>query len=91
MNLQLVCTDLGREPEVRKILAKAIARRPTDDGVLIEFPNDDATARTLMEFVLGERRCCAHFTYEIAFEPTLVLRLSANGLYRFALKAMYLT
>lgn len=60
-----------------------------DDGVIVEFPNDDATARTLLEFVLAERRCCAFFGYEIGFSPRLTLRLRASGEYVSPLKAMY--
>ena len=89
MDMQLVCTDLGRAPEVRNILGKSTGRRQTADGVIIEFPNDDATARTLFEFVLAERRCCAHFTYEVAFAPELTLRMRASGLYLVPLKMMY--
>jgi len=89
MEMQLVCTDRGRAPEVRNILGKATGRRQMDDGVIVEFPNDDATARTLLEFVLAERQCCAHFTYEIAFAPTLTLRLRASGVYLLPLQMMY--
>lgn len=87
--MQLVCTDLGRAPEVRNILSKSTGRRQTEDGVIVEFPNDDATARTLLEFVLAERQCCAQFTYEIGFSPGLTLKLSASGMYRIPLKMMY--
>lgn len=89
MDTQLVCTDLGRLPEVKNILSKATGRRQTDDGVIIEFPNDDTTARNLFEFVLAERNCCAHFTYEVTFAPKLTLRLRASGLYLVPLKTMY--
>jgi len=92
MDIQLVCTDLGRRAEVRDLLRKATGRRDTDDGVSIDFPPDDTTAQTLLEFVLAERRCCAQFTYEMAFAPKserLTLRLRASGVYRVALKAMY--
>lgn len=89
MDMQLVCTDLGRAPEVRTILGKSTGRRHTDDGVIIEFPTDDATARTVLEFVLAERQCCAYFTYEIAFAPELTLRLRASGAYLIPLKLMY--
>jgi hypothetical protein len=89
MDMQLVCTDLGRAPEVRNLLSKATGRHQTDDGVIIQFPNDDATARTLLEFVLAERRCCALFTYEIGFSPELTLRLRASSLYLVPLKMMY--
>jgi hypothetical protein len=89
MDLQLFCTDLGRAPEVKNILSKATGRRQADDGVIVEFPDDDATARTLLEFVLAERRCCAFFGYEIGFSPRLTLRLRASGLYLMPLKALY--
>jgi hypothetical protein len=89
MDMQLFCTDLGRAPEVRAILGRATGRRVTDDGVIVEFPNDDATARTLLEFVLAERRCCAFFSYEIGFSPALTLRLRASGMYLLPLRVMY--
>jgi hypothetical protein len=89
MDMQLFCTDLGRAPEVKTILGKATSRHTTDDGVIVEFPDDDATARTLLEFVLAERQCCAFFGYEIGFSPKLTLRLRASGMYLLPLKAMY--
>jgi hypothetical protein len=89
MDMQLFCTDLGRAPEVRAILGKATARHNTDDGVIVEFPDDDATARTVLEFVLAERRCCAFFTYEMGLSPRLTLRLRASGVYLLPLKALY--
>jgi hypothetical protein len=89
MDMQLFCTDLGRAPEVKSILSKATGRRTTDDGVIVEFPNDDATARAVLEFVLAERRCCAFFSYELGFSPGLTLRLRASGMYLRPLKAMY--
>ena len=87
--MQLFCTDLDRAPEVRNILGKATGRHVTDDGVIVEFPDDDATARTVLEFVLAERRCCAFFSYELGFTPRLTLRLRASGMYLMPLKAMY--
>lgn len=92
MALQLVCTDLGRLPEVKTLLGRATNRRPTDDGVIVEFPGDDTTARTVLDFVLAERRCCAQFTYEISFAPPhegVSLRVRAEGLYLEALKALF--
>jgi hypothetical protein len=89
MDMQLFCTDLGRAPEVKTILSKATGRHITDDGVIVEFPDDDATARTVLEFVLAERRCCAFFGYELAFSRGLTLRLRASGMYLLPLKAMY--
>ena len=92
MDLQLVCTDLGRSPEVKTLLGRATARTELSDGIAVDFTPDDATARTVLEFVLAERCCCAHFVYEIRFTPeaarlTLVVR--ASGDYLEALKAMY--
>jgi hypothetical protein len=89
MDMQLFCTDLGRAPEVRSILSRSTGRRQTDDGVIVEFPDDDATARTVLEFVLAERRCCAFFSYEIGFSPRLTLRLRASGMHLMPLKALY--
>ena len=89
MDMQLFCTDLGRAPEVKTVLSKATGRHITDDGVIVEFPDDDATARTVLEFVLAERRCCAFFGYELAFSRGLTLRLRASGMYLLPLKAMY--
>jgi hypothetical protein len=92
MDAQRVCTDLGRLPEVKTLLGRATARHGTEDGVIIQFPGDDATARTVLEFVLAERRCCAQFTYEISFAPPneqLALRLRADGPYLAALKATF--
>jgi hypothetical protein len=89
MDMQLFCTDLGRVPEVRRMLDKATDRHITDDGVIVEFPDDDAIARTVLEFVLAERRCCPFFSYEIAFSSGLTLRLRASGMYLVPLKAMY--
>ena len=89
MDMQLFCSDLGRAPEVKTILSKATGRRTTDDGVVVEFPDDDATARSLLEFVLAERRCCAFFGYELGFSPRLTLRLRASGMYLPPLQAMY--
>ena len=89
MDMQLFCTDLGRAPEVKTVLSKATGRHITDDGVIVEFPDDDATARKVLEFVLAERRCCAFFDYELAFSRGLTLRLRASGMYLLPLKAMY--
>jgi hypothetical protein len=92
MDLQLACSNLGRRAEVRDLIRSALGRHDTDDSVMFDFATDDHTARTILEFVVAERRCCAHFTYEIAFAPQnerLSLRVGATGDYLVALKAMY--
>jgi hypothetical protein len=92
MDRQLVCTDLGRLPEVKTLLSRAVARGEIADGVALEFAGDDATARTVLEFILAERRCCALFIYEVRVTAgsgpvTLMVRASDADLE--ALKAMY--
>lgn len=92
MDMQLACTDLGRLPEVKTLLGRATGHRQLADGVVVEFPGEDATARIVLEFVLAERRCCPHFTYEVGLagdraHVTLTLRASAE--YLEALKALY--
>ena len=71
-----------RRVEVGELFAQAIGRRATDDGVELDYPGDDATARGLLDFVLFERRCCVEVTYQLIFKPdhSLVrLRLSGPG------------
>ncbi len=60
--------------------------------MLVEFPGADDTARALIEFVLAERRCCPHFTYELGFAPDhqrVTLRLRAGGANLAALRTIY--
>jgi hypothetical protein len=89
MDVQLVCTNIGRVAEVKDILCRSTGRQVTDDGVIIEFPGDDGTARTVLEFALAERECCAHFAYEVGLGERTTLRLRASGDYLLALKSMY--
>lgn len=95
--LALVCTlppldREGRRVSVQYLLERATGCAGHEDGVLLEFPGADAIARTLLEFVLAERQCCPHFTYELAFAPDhrrVTLRLRASGAYVAPLTAMY--
>ena len=60
--------------------------------MLLEFPEAEEIARTLLDFVLAERRCCPHFTYELCFVPDhrgITLRMRASGAYLTSLKALY--
>jgi hypothetical protein len=95
--LALVCTlaPLGRESRrvsVRSVLERATGWAEHEDGVLLEFPGGEEIVRTLLDFVLAERRCCPHFTYELCFVPDherVTLRMRASGDYRAPLKALY--
>lgn len=82
----------GRRVSVQYLLERATGWAGHEDGVLLEFPGAEAIARTLLDFVLAERRCCPHFTYELAFAPDhqrVTLRLRATGAYLAPLQAMY--
>jgi hypothetical protein len=95
--LALVCVlapldRATRLTSVRDVLGQATGRADQHDGVLLEFPEGEAIARTLLEFVLTERRCCPHFTYELGFVPDhqgVTLRMRAAGAYLTPLKALY--
>jgi hypothetical protein len=95
--LALVCVlaPLDRESRlvsVRDVLGQAIGWAERHDGVLLEFPEGEGIVRTLLEFVLAERRCCPHFTYELVFVPDhqgVTLRMRASGAYLTPLKALY--
>gem|GEM_PF-2457110 len=95
--LALVCTlppldREGRRVSVGYLLARATGWEEHLDGVLLEFPDADETVRALLDFVLAERQCCPHFTYEVLFVPSherVTVRLRASGAYVAPLKAMY--
>jgi hypothetical protein len=81
-----------RRERIHDLLARATAWASREDGVFLEFPGTEDTARTLLEFVLAERRCCAHFAYELGFAPDdqrVTLRLRASGAYVAPLKTIY--
>jgi hypothetical protein len=82
----------GRRVSVQDLLQHATRWTECEDGMLMEFPGGDETARALFEFVLAERRCCPHFTYELGFAPDhqrVTVRLRAAGAKLAALKAIY--
>jgi hypothetical protein len=77
---------------VRDVLGRATGWAEQEDGVLLNFPDGEAIVRTLLEFVLTERRCCPHFTYELGFVPDhqgVTLRMRASGAYLTSLTALY--
>ncbi len=82
----------SRLASVRTVFERANRCAGEQDGVLLEFPEADEIARTLLDFVLAERRCCPHFTYELCFVPEqlgITLRMRASGAYLTPLKTLY--
>jgi hypothetical protein len=95
--LALVCV-LGpvdratRLISVRDVLERATGWAVRQDGVILEFPEGEGMVHTLLDFVLAERRCCPHFTYQLCFTPDhqgVTLRMRASGAYLARLKALY--
>jgi hypothetical protein len=77
---------------VRHVLERATGWTEQNDGVLLEFPEAEEISRMLLDFVLAERRCCPHFTYELCFAPDqrrVTLRMRASGAYLTPLIALY--
>jgi hypothetical protein len=59
----------SRRKEVGRLVAKATRNTNVADGVELEYPGDDATARALLDFVMFERHCCARLSFELRFMP----------------------
>jgi hypothetical protein len=62
------------------------------DGVELEWPFSEETARTLLDFVFLERVCCNAFAYELNFPPPhdrVALRVRAPIEQVEALQAFY--
>jgi hypothetical protein len=95
--LALVCVlapldRATRLTSVRGVFGHATRWAEQQDGVLLEFPEGEGIVRTLLDFVLSERRCCPHFTYELGFVPDhrgVTLRMRASGVYLVPLTALY--
>ena len=82
----------SRRISLQELLQHATRWTECKDGMLVEFPGADETARALVDFVLAERRCCPHFTYELGFAPAhqrVTLRLRSGAAKLAALKAIY--
>ncbi len=68
----------------------AVNRHP--DGVELEWPFTEETARALLEFVFFERVCCNAFAYELSFpalHDRVTLRVRAPIEQVEALQAFY--
>jgi hypothetical protein len=95
--MALVCTlpegaRAERRAEIQALLESRTALTRYEDGIELEFPFAEATARTLLDFVLFERLCCKSFGYELGFAPpqqSITLRLRASTEQVAALKALY--
>ena len=53
----------------RGLFAAAEERRELADGYAYRFPGTEETLAALLDFAAAERRCCAFFRIELAFEP----------------------
>jgi hypothetical protein len=42
--------------------------REIEDGYAFRFPGDEVWANRLLGFIIGERKCCPFFTFELLFE-----------------------
>jgi hypothetical protein len=72
--LPIACTLSGAElaergDEVGDLFKAVEQVRELADGYAFRFSGSDASASSLLEFVLAERRCCPFFTFELVFEP----------------------
>lgn len=43
--------------------------RELPDGYALRYPGDARWARTLADFIVHERECCAFFAFDLTFEP----------------------
>lgn len=75
LNIPIACTLNGEELAARRqrifdgLFIKSKGQRELEDGYAFQFPNSDAVAQELLDFVLLERQCCAFFQIELAFSP----------------------
>lgn len=72
----IACTLTGDElaergDEVNGLFTSVEEVRELDDGYAFRFDGGDASAASLLSFVLEERRCCPFFTFDLVFEPNI--------------------
>ena len=73
--LELACTLPGPQLSERidgalaELIAGAEETTELSDGYELRFPGTTEWARTLAEFIMVERDCCAFFTFELMFQP----------------------
>jgi hypothetical protein len=81
-----------RRAEIQSLLQQRTAFTYHADGIDLEWPFSEDTARTLLDFILFERLCCQTFSYELGFPPphnTIHLRMRAYTEQVEALQALY--
>jgi hypothetical protein len=96
--LALVCNVPQAGRDQRRVDAMSVVERATDvreieNGVVLTFEGSPDTARTVVDFALAERDCCAQFTYSILFAPhaaSVELSIVASGASVQALRNLYL-
>lgn len=75
VDIPIACTlsaadlDTRRDEVTDSIFQQAEARQELADGYQFRFSGSDEWADRLLDFVKFERRCCAFFKFELAFEP----------------------
>jgi len=97
-SLALVCGVSGTARSERRVSVMGVIELSTsvdeiENGVRLGFDGSTATAKTLFDFVLAERECCAQFTYTVSFEPPATateLRVTSCDQLVPALKNLYL-
>lgn len=81
-----------RRAEIQTLLESRAALTRHPDGVEQEWAFSEEIARSLLDFILFERRCCKTFTYVLSFPPPynrVALRMRAPAEQVEALQALY--
>jgi len=69
-----------RRTEAGALFANATRITAIAGGVELAFAGDDETARTLLDFVCYERRCCPTLSYGLLFDKeSRDIRLTMHG------------
>jgi hypothetical protein len=58
-----------RRIEIQSLLQNHTTHTRLREGVELEWPFAEDTARGLLDFILFERVCCTSFRYELDFPP----------------------
>jgi hypothetical protein len=83
--LPIACTlstdaRAARTSAIDHLFQQAVHIQDLDDGYALAFPADDEWARTLFDFIVAERACCAFFTFTLTFPaPHDAIWLSLRG------------
>jgi hypothetical protein len=91
-NVPLAARD-QRRVDAMSVVDRATGVRDIDNGVALTFDGSADTARTVVDFALAERDCCAQFTYSILFAPhasSVELRIIGSAASVQPLRGLYL-